>query len=148
MFGEGNVLIVNNSTGTKHDAGQVQVRSTEVTPMLRPLFRLNRLVPSRCSRAATQLTQACVFVHQIDTQVLFDAPGSDQEGVGDCWRPRCDGEPNARAVGGMDDWSMEKGEVRSLEKRVVPVDMVTRWTDRESAFQDTFAEPLNVVHRK
>lgn len=29
VFGEGNVLIVSNSAGTKHDAGQVQVRSAK-----------------------------------------------------------------------------------------------------------------------
>ena len=54
-------------------------------------------------------------MHQIDTHVFFDAPGSDQAGgVGDCWRPdiyrRCDGKSNGWTVGGMDDWCVAKDE--------------------------------------
>ncbi|KAG9315967.1 hypothetical protein JVU11DRAFT_3623 [Chiua virens] len=29
VFGDGNILIVSNSAGTKHDAGQVQVKSSK-----------------------------------------------------------------------------------------------------------------------
>ena len=39
VFGEGNVLIVSNSVGAKHDAGQG--RPSEATPTLRRLLRLS-----------------------------------------------------------------------------------------------------------
>ena len=169
---------MSNSAGAKHDAGHVQVRSTKrgntdaqtlsqaesVSYHLSvPVLRHNSPKPAySCIKSIrTYFSTLQVPIKKEELVIVGDRIFTD---VVMANRMRDSGRADERcgplAVWTTGVWQREGMMVRWLEKRVV--DMVTRWTGKESVFQDAFAKPaasqpnedtvlsrvLNIVRRK
>ncbi|KIJ65984.1 hypothetical protein HYDPIDRAFT_181074 [Hydnomerulius pinastri MD-312] len=161
VFGEGNVLIVSNSAGTKHDAGEIQAESVShylAVPVLRhkspkPAYSCINTIRAYFStlREPIRDDELVVVGDRIFTDVVTanrmhrrsrpGATGKEQE-------KESSPKPNTQACGPLAIWTTgvwhkESMVMRWFEKRLV--DMVTRWTDdseRQSAFQKAFVRPL------
>lgn len=155
------MLIVSNSAGTKHDAGQVQVRSSKwgdtdaqtisqaesvsyhlSVPVLRhnspkPAYSCIKSIRGYFSTLRVPIRDEELVV--VGDRIFTDVVMANRMRRADVEKetPMGNGGPLAVWTSGV--WQRESMVVRWWEKRVV--DMVTRWTDRESGFQDAFAKP-------
>ncbi|KAI9568855.1 HAD phosphatase [Boletus coccyginus] len=145
VFGEGNVLIVSNSAGTKHDAGQVQAESVSYhlsVPVLRhnslkPAYSCIKSIRGYFSTLRVPIRDEELMV--VGDRIFTDVVMANRMRRADVEKGTAMGNGGPLAVWTSGVWQRESMVVRWWEKRVV--DMVTRWTDRESAFQDAFAKP-------
>ncbi|KAF9228496.1 HAD phosphatase [Gyrodon lividus] len=161
VFGEGNVLIVSNSVGTKHDPGEIQAESVSHYLSV-PVLRHNSPKPaySCIDSIRAYFSTLRVPIKNEELVVVGDRVFTDVVMANRMRRrpkPRSEGterekespaqpiiqacEPLAIWTTGV--WHKENMVVRWFEKRLV--DMVTRWTDdlaRQSAFQTAFVKPL------
>ncbi|KAF8418253.1 mitochondrial PGP phosphatase-domain-containing protein [Boletus edulis BED1] len=155
VFGEGNVLIVSNSAGTKHDAGQIQAESVSYhlsVPVLRhnspkPAYSCIKSIRGYFSTLRDPIKDEelvivgdrvftdVVMANRMRRRLVHGPAGTDSE------LERC----GPLAVWTTGVWQRESMMVRWLEKRVV--DKVMRWTDRRSDFQDAFAKPITPQSR-
>ncbi|KAH0829104.1 hypothetical protein J3R83DRAFT_2570 [Lanmaoa asiatica] len=144
VFGEGAVLIVSNSAGTKHDTGQVQAESVSHHLSV-PVLRHNSPKPA----------YSCIKSIRTYFSTLRD-PIKDEELVivGDriftdvVMAKRMRRHPKHRSGEEGKSWNVRDrwryGRAESGKGRRV-VDMVARWTEdaeRQSAFQNAFSKPL------
>ncbi|KAF8548383.1 HAD-superfamily phosphatase [Imleria badia] len=151
VFGDGNVLIVSNSAGAKHDAGQVQAESVShylSVPVLRhnapkPAYSCIKSIRGYFSTlrdpikdeelviVGDRIFTDIVMANRMRVRPVRSAEGADAEKGSRC---------GPLAVWTTGVWQRESMMVRWLEKSVV--DVVTRWTSYRSAFQDVFARPV------
>ena len=143
---------MSNSAGAKHDAGHVQVRSakrgnTDAQTFSQaesvsyhfsvPVLRHNSPKPAySCIKSIrTYFSTLRVPIKKEELVIVGDRIFTDVVMANRMRGSGC-GPPAVWTTG---VWQREGMIVRWLEKRVV--DMVTRWTGRESTFQDAFAKP-------
>ncbi|KAG6332582.1 hypothetical protein ID866_6504 [Astraeus odoratus] len=160
VFGEGNVLIVSNSAGTKHDPGAIQAESVShylSVPVLqhkspKPAYSCISSIRAYFSSLHNPIKddELVVVGDRVFTDVVMAnrmRPGHsiskarepDQEKVLSI-RERANG-PLAIWTSGV--WKKESMLMRYLERRLV--DAVSRWTDSSlalSEFQKAFVKPL------
>ncbi|KAH7928714.1 HAD-superfamily phosphatase [Leucogyrophana mollusca] len=134
-FGEGNILIVSNSAGTRFDDGEIQAESVSYHLGV-PVLRHESLKPSYSCISAirTYFSSLCVPIKDDELIVVGDRIFTDvvmanrmAQGTASPVDPGTKTHHGPLAIWTTGVWKRESMAMRWCEKRLV--DVVSRWTD-------------------